>query len=413
MSDRLRLLASAAVITLVGGCAGLGGLGDTDANQRGDASDTSAGAETTAQASSSGDAAAGTTQQASSSGDADEDTPFAFSDGTFEPTQATEIQPTDTFVGQKVAQFSQELQELKSNLGSHNERLQQLRQQARERAQSYQDRIARITARLQTGTTPGNPELVELWEAAQSDLEQMQEHISALNTLSNQVSGDAALAAYLLDSVRAAYALSGAVEQDHEHLELLEDEVNRTVVRIERLASQVSEDVNRNNRYLQNERSNLRTLSLSVSRGELLGGSAGQFALDGQAAESPTAQQQAAAGQAPSARRFGEPQLDQRVADQPLVRIRFEDPTVDFAQPLYDAVSQALDRRPQANFELVAVAPDREQVGQASLARSQTRQHAERVRRTLIDMGMPQERLVMTETRGDGIQSPEVQVYGQ
>ena len=81
------------------------------------------------------------------------------------------------------------------------------------------------------------------------------------------------MSSYLLETTRAAYGITGAIDDDHRQLAILEDEVNRTVVLIDRLLNELSEDIARQSAYVSNERSNLTTLSLAIKNGELLGSS--------------------------------------------------------------------------------------------------------------------------------------------
>src|SRR3546814_20575226 len=87
-----------------------------------------------------------------------------------------------------------------------------------------------MNARLQVGTTPGNPELVAQWNQAQSELQQVGASIAALNTLASQVSGTASLSAFLLESTSTTFELRGAVEEDHRQPAVLGDEVKKPVV---------------------------------------------------------------------------------------------------------------------------------------------------------------------------------------
>src|SRR3546814_7683874 len=98
-----------------------------------------------------------------------------------------------------------------------------------------------MNARLQVGTTPGNPELVAQWNQAQAALQQVGASIAALNTLASQVSGTASLSAFLLESTSTTFELRGAVEEDPRQLAVLEDEVNKTVVVIDRSEDQTHE----------------------------------------------------------------------------------------------------------------------------------------------------------------------------
>jgi hypothetical protein len=309
----------------------------------------------------------------------------------FEPRDLPQFETTGTFVGEKVQELRGDLDELKQQISDHNQRLQQLRQQTRSAARTYHSNVAQINTRLQLGTTPGNPRLVEMWNQARQRLGTVEQTVNEMNQLSNRVSSTARLASYLLDSVQAAYGLSGAVEKDHEQLAVLEDSTNRTVVLIDRLANELSSDISRQNSYLQREQANLSTLSLAIKNGEFYGES-----LSNQAYGSPTPPSRAG-----GAERVG--------SDQPLVVIRFDQDKVNYEQALYSAVRRVLDRRPDAAFDVVAVAPQGGE--QSALALSKARRQAERVLRALNEMGLPPNRVSLSATTSRRANVNEVHVY--
>ena len=309
----------------------------------------------------------------------------------FEPQDLPQFETTGTFVGQKVQELRGDLDELKQQISDHNQRLQQLRSQTRDAARTYHSNVARINTRLQLGTTPGNPELVETWNQARQRLGTVEQTVNAMNQLSNQVSSTARLASYLLESVQAAYGLSGAVDKDHEQLAVLEDSTNRTVVLIDRLANELSSDISRQNNYLQRERANLSTLSLAIKNGEFYGES-----LSNQAYGAPN----------PPSRAGGSERVG---SDQPLVVIRFDQDNVNYEQALYSAVRRVLDRRPEAAFDVVAVAPQGGQ--QSALGLSKARRQAERVLRSLNEMGLPPNRVSLSATTSQRANVNEVHVY--
>jgi hypothetical protein len=313
----------------------------------------------------------------------------------FEPKDLPNFQTSDTFVGKKVADLRQDLEKLQQSVAKHNQTLQQLRQQTIQSARNYHERVARINTRLQVGTTPGNPELVRMWNNAQANLEKVDRVVSRMNELANRASSTSALAAFLLDSVEASYSLSGAIEKDHEQLKVLEDATNRTVVLVDRLLNELSEDVARQNDYLQRERSNLSTLSLAVKNGEFYGRSLANQAYGQPAPPEPA--------QGDPASKVG--------SQQPLVVIRFDSKDVQYEKPLYNAVSRALDRRPQAAFDVVAVAPQSNQQAETSLNRAKVRRYAERVLRSLNEMGLPPNRVRLSATTSANVQANQVQVY--
>ena len=306
------------------------------------------------------------------------------------------IGATGTFVGAKVGQHAGELQSLKSAIGNGNARYQQLRVVTEQNAQRYYAIVAAISARLQIGTTPGNPVLVSQWNTAQSELDRILTDIAALNTLANDIAGQSAMSAYLVESITAAYGLSGAVEEDHRQLALIEDEVNRTVVLIDRLLGEMHDTISRHTAYVNNERRNLTTLSLAVKNGEMFG--------------PPLASRAFAAAVASTdpGSRSGAAFVQGR---QPLVVIRFDRPEVPYQQALYSALSQALDRVPTATFDVVAITPNMGTPAEVALKTNESKRNAEQVFRSLTDMGLSGDRVTLSTTTSASVQTNEVHVY--
>lgn len=320
---------------------------------------------------------------------------------TFSPPQPG--QPTGTFVGQKVAQLRQDLVRLQDSVRAQNGSLQQLREQTIRNAQAYHSTVAAIESRLQIGTTPGNPQLVDAWNRAQRELEQVNADIGQMNALANRVSSDAALSTYLLESVRAAYGLSGAVEEDHRQLAVLEDDTNQTVVMVDRLLTELSDDIRRQSAYVGIERQDLNAMAVAIKHGELFGTSLANRTIPQMGAPAGGASfAPSAAPRAPVA----------SAADRrPLVVIRFDRPNVQYEQPLYSAVSRALERRPDAFFDVVAVSPQSGNAGRAALDTNAARRNAQGVMRALTDMGLPTSRVALSATTAADAQTNEVRIF--
>jgi hypothetical protein len=316
--------------------------------------------------------------------------PPAVGSGNYTPQPVTPGASSGTYVGQKVASLRGDLQRLQSNINQRNQELQQARQAMASDAGSYYSLVASINSRLQVGTTPGNPQLVQQWTQAQGSLDRLANDIARLNTISNAAASDSALAAYILESVRAAYGLQGAVDEDHRQLATLENDCKRTVPLIDRLLSDLNEDTSRQSNYVGNERRNLSALSLAIKNGELYGGNR-SFA--------SAAQSQVASATPAVAGR------------QPLMVIHFDKPNVAYEQALYSAVSRALDRRPGATFDVVAISRAGGNAGQSALNTSNSKRNAESVVRSLTSMGLPPERINLSATSSASAQGNEVQVF--
>jgi hypothetical protein len=316
----------------------------------------------------------------------------------FVPPAVTPGTPTGTFVGQKVMQLRGELQRMQQQISQENARLQDIRRETIEHSQSYHTAVGAINARLQVGTTPGNPNLVSQWNIAQRSLARIDGDVANMNSLANDVAGTSTMSSYLLETTRAAYGLTGAVDEDHRQLAILEDEVNRTVVLIDRLLNELSEDINRQTVYVSNERNNLTTLALAIKNGELFGGSLSNRAYS-------SAAPVAGAGMSPTAYSNG------AAPRRPLVVIRFDKPNVQYQQALHTAVSRALERRPQALFDLVAVASGRGSPGQVTVATNRAKRDAEAVLRTLSGMGLPMDRIRLSAITSPQADTNEVHIY--
>src|SRR6201999_590704 len=119
------------------------------------------------------------------------------------------------------------------------------------------------------------PELVSEWNSAQTSLDTLSANINQLNALGTDVTGDSSSAHFALDQISATFNVSGAVDEDHRQLSLLEDETNQTIVLVDRLLKEVSDNIQRQTAYVASERSNLAVLSNSIKNGELYGGTPG------------------------------------------------------------------------------------------------------------------------------------------
>ena len=322
--------------------------------------------------------------------------PPALGNTNFVPPAISDGKDTGTFVGQKATELRNELRRLQSDVSKNNGDLQSVRAKTVGDSQKYHGTIANINSRLQVGTTPGNPILVDSFNQALGQLDQIGDDITRMNVLTTQVTADSTLANFLSENTRAALRLSGAVDEDHRQLAILQDEVDRTVVLIDRLLKELTDDIQRQTTYVSTERANLNTMSAAIKSGEMFGSDLTYRALTA-----------ATVGMGPAAA----PQASLGDGRRPLVVIRFDRPDVQYEQALYNAVSRTLERRPSAIFEVAAVAPSTGGAGRVALNSNQARRNAESVARSLQRMGLPQSRVTMTSRTSDSAQANEVHVF--
>lgn len=423
-----------------------------------------------------------------------------------------------TVVGRQVENLRANLNTLKSDVAKSGERLQEIKENQQKAGEKYFASMAVIQAKLQGGTTPGNPRLIQLWQQTSHDLEELGQHIADMNAFSTEVAAQASLANFILDSVRATYSLSGAVEEDHANLGKLEDEVNRVVSQIDRAVTDLTRDVERQGNYLTSERRNLQSLAAAINSGELYGHSLANMTARRDSNMQPAAPSVPAP--APAANMLPEAKTDPNLlamnaapvapvvaapmvapapvatavktttttttmttkplsgapasgivqplkdppgkempalstnvapigqtlaqpetqaamapvppapapalasdaaagaaakvvnATKPFIVIKFDQPDIDYGQPLYQAMQQALERNPYGAFEVVGVSmPGDNNPAQAAQAANAARKYSEGVVRTLAQMGIPSDRMQMSTATKDGLNAPEVHIF--
>ncbi len=297
-----------------------------------------------------------------------------------------------TLVGRKIDDMAGDLGALQSKVSALDSRLTEIERRNDGQSAEYYAAIATISTQLQAGTTPGNPRLVQRLSTAQGVLDTLGQNVADLNGLAVEIANAASMAAFLMEATQATYSVSGAVEEDHQKLAGLEDKINEEVARIDRLLNDVNDDITRSAAYLSTERANLRTLSLAVSNGDLYG-----RALSNRSFDTTSMVQQASFGGMASGPR-------------PLVKIKFDKPDVQFEQPVYMAVNDAMEKYPAARFEIVAVHPTGGNAAQVAIESTRARRNAEKVMRSLTQMGLDSSRIDMSYAPSESASTSEVHV---
>ncbi len=348
-----------------------------------------------------------------------------------------------TMVGNRALELRDEVLRLRSSVNLNASEFMVLRANGAAGAVQYHSTVAAITARLQNGTTRGNPILLRQWEEAELSLNEVTSSLNRLNSLQTSVAADASLASYMLESIQAGFLLSGAVDEDHDQLRLLRDEVSRLVVQLDYLRGQVANDIQRQTNYLTTERSNLQALAFAITRGELLGSSIANRPVIvnpspvmtmPERQSSMTVPIPVAAPAAPVIRsEVGPAPMSPRdymtesgrlpqgaIADvlnrapstgRLLVLIRYNQPNVEYEQQLSAAVGTVLQRKADAEFSVIAVSPS--SGAPATLARLQEEaaRNSENVKRALVQLGLAPSRISVASTRTQDAEMAEVHVY--
>lgn len=324
-----------------------------------------------------------------------------------------------SMISGKVEGLNKDLFALQSSAARLSEQLGALDGKDKNIAASYNANVATINTALQTGTTPGNPRLVSNLNTAQANLDTMSSNIASLNSLAIEIADAASKGGYLLNNIRSTFKVSGAVEEDHARLAQMEDQTNTTVVSIERLLNEVNDSITRTTSYIGAERNNMRTLALGVTSGTPYGQSLANHPFS-QASQSSLMQPASYNGGMNNNMHLQQQGMTPMAAPavmaapaggRPLAKIRFDKPNVNYEQPIYNAVQNAMQKYPNSRFELIAVHPTQGNAAQVAIESTRARRNAERVLRTLTQMGVSADQVDLSYAPNDSARSSEVHLF--
>ena len=295
--------------------------------------------------------------------------------------------PSGSPVGARVAQLQSDLARLQQAGVRQVQRATQLQADMDASVASYQIAVGSLKSG-QPGGTAGNP--VGEWQHAQGQLRTVSATLDQMSGLSNDVAKNVAFAAFLLQSIREASAAPNAVDQDRTQLGLLENSASQTSASLDRLLEGLRQQVLSQSHFLGVEGAKLAQIAPP-----------GAGAITGTITGAPLPPQQAAE----SSGHVAGPAGAGLASGRPFVVISFDNPGVEYEQQLYEAVSAALARSPEVGFDLVAVAPDG--VSNAEAAR----ESMDRVRSSLLNMGLPADRVSISQLTDPSVQGSEVRLY--
>ena len=315
-----------------------------------------------------------------------------------QPQVAYDTGPTGTFVGGKINQFRADLSSIQNAVSSHNNDFLRFKDLVDEQTSVYQGLSSAIRSRLQIGTTPGNPILVGQWNDAQRALEDIQNNVNNLQIVNNRVTADAALITHLKNAINSSFFISGAIDEDHNQLKVLNDDVQRTSVLYSRLMDELEEKISREIQILNAERQYMKELSADVEIGKF----------GGRVSAPPTRSSQSLTNQT-SGKEAGS--IDTiKIAplnyDNAILVIKFDDTNFDYSTALFESISNALEQIPSAAFEVVAVSPT-----SGPTYAENARDRASEVFSKIVEMGVPTERVSITSSTSTSAQAEEVHIY--
>lgn len=307
----------------------------------------------------------------------------------FEPVNVSEVSNTGTFVGQKVMTFRSELSQLQNSIRTNNADLQKIRNNIINNALDYHKTIAEIETKLQVGTTPGNPHMYEKLAKVEANIQIMNTNAAALNQLSGKVSADTANTDYLVEAIRSAYSISGAVDEDHRQLRILENEAGQTSILMHSLLNETNSDIARQKQYVKTANVNIAKLSDAIR--------VGSFGVNNAPlSRSPILTSAETSILSPNA----EPSVV--AGNKPLFAVKFANKDVNYKDGLKKAVANAVAKKKNVVFDVVAV---------NTLKSSSANEYASKVFQDVVSLGVTADRVNISSKIDVNADHPTVMIF--
>ena len=304
-------------------------------------------------------------------------------------------EPVFTYVGQRILEMQDEFNKLDNEISEKKINFDLLKSNGIKSAENYHSLVAAIAARLQIGTTPGNPILLDQFENAQTELASVSAQGQNIVDVGNKISLLSTRVSYLLEQARAAKKLRGAVDQDHRDLSAFQDALKRRSIDVIRSLEELNETVRRREIFLAAERRRLTLLANAISVGESFGTGLGTVKSLPVSNENNSYDQKSESGVSPS----------------PIAVFKIRSESENYHQDLFGAVSAALEKAPETKFTLVAVSSSAGNASKQAERAANAKLDVGKLISSLVSMGMPVDRLSVNSLSVASVENTEVRLY--
>jgi len=305
------------------------------------------------------------------------------------------VNPVFTYVGQRIIEMEEEYSKLNDDIKGGEKNYEELRSSGIKSAENYHAIVAAIAARLQIGTTPGNPILLDQYEKAQTELADVGAQGQNLVDVGNKIALFSTRVSYLVEQARSAKKLRGAVDEDHRNLSSFQDTLKRRSVDVLRTLEELNNTVRRRDIFLAAERRRLTQLANAISIGESTGlglGTINSLPVD----ESNGSN---------DGRR-----TDNSGSPNPIAIFRIDEQN-NYEQNLFGAISATLDKSPKSKFTLVAVSSSAGNASEQAERAANAKKDISKIISSLISMGMPADRISVSSLSVASVENTEVRIY--
>jgi hypothetical protein len=175
-------------------------------------------------------------------------------------------------VTQQLASFQADAERLRASIADAAQRDRSLQNERESDMSAMTGWVHSINARLTSGTTQGNPDLVAEWQHAEAAVTALDRSMSTLTQLSVAIAQAAALGDYLDNAIQAAGSLQGATDDEHAALLALRQSVDQSTHEVKALTRKVGYEIDQQATKLDEAHRQLTSLRHAIDIGVPLGG---------------------------------------------------------------------------------------------------------------------------------------------
>ncbi len=301
---------------------------------------------------------------------------------------------TNPYVKEKINSFENELATATKVQGKRRNALAEMKEEIANSANKYKTKVSEIYAKISAGVEAAAPDLIDDWKQTRMRLEKINDVSFDMKILVGKVESDGVVYDYMNESVKGMGQIPGKTTSENAALTKILSDVARAKSSNIALAKEIESEADNGMSYISNEKQGLNDLALSIKEGRIVGStdvstlpSSSNFV----GAVAPT--QNASASKS-----IGDSRalITMNMSAAMLVG------GVNHDEPLYQALSRALERDPSASFQIVSIAPTMDVA----------KKNVERVVATLTEMGMPATRISI-KSNTSSTMTPQVSVYAK
>ena len=231
--------------------------------------------------------------------------------------------------------------------------------------------------------------MLEKLAKAENNIQVMNTNSAALNQLSAKISADTANTDYLVEAIRSAYSISGAVDEDHRQLRVLENEAGQTSVLMHSLLNEINSDISRQQQYVKTANTNIAKLSSAIR--------VGSFGVN----NTPLSRSPLLVANNDVADQVNA-EVPAFVGGRPLFSVRFTGKNVDYKDGLKKAIANAVAKKKNVVFDVLAV---------NSLKSTSANEYASKIFQEIIELGITADRVNLSSKIDAEADYPSVMVF--